>query len=165
MTLALALPSPYPDNMRLSKRYNPAGGIADFWNEVRRPAPYRWPVLGASLLSTFGLLYLVMTESVLAPPERPKVSFISTLEAGRSDAEIVRTNLANQRVKEQRRAEQAARDEEVKNAYRALGRATGLDVDAMDRKIAADKAAEEARVKALLERNDGRRAAVAPPAE
>ena len=165
MTLALGLPNPYPGIMRLSKRYNPAGGIADFWNEVRRPTPYRWPVLVASVLSTFGLLYLVMTESILAPPERPRVSFISTLEPGRSDAEIIRSNIANQRAKEQREAEQAARDEEVKNAYRALGRATGIDVDAMDRKIAADKAAEEARVKALLERNRGRGEAVAPPAE
>lgn len=140
--------------MRLSSRYNPAGGIKDFWNEIRRPTPHRWPVLIASLLCTGGLLYFIMIESVLAPPERPKVSFISTFEDGRTDAQVVASNLANQQRQDRREAEQAARDEEVKEAYRALGRATGIDVDAMQRKIDADKAADDARMKAQLERNE-----------
>ena len=128
--------------MRLSSRFNPAGGIADFWQEIRRPTPYRWPVLGASLLCTFVLLFWVTKERVIVPPEPPKVSFISTYAAGRTDAEIVASNRANQLRKERLAAEQAKRDEEIKDMYRALGRATGLDVDAMERKIAADKAAE-----------------------
>lgn len=134
--------------MRLSPRYNPVGGIADFWQQIRRPTPYRWPVLGASLLSTFGLMFWLTQESVLVAPEPPKVSFISTFEPGRSDAEIVASNIANQQRKDRLAAEQAARDEKVKDAYRALGRATGIDVDAMERKIAADKAAEAARAAA-----------------
>ena len=149
--------------MRLSSRYNPTDGIQDFWNEIRKPTPYRWPVLGLSLLCTFGLMFFIMTESVLVPPEKPKVSFISTLEAGRSDAQIVASNRANQERKERLAAEQARRDEEVKDAYRALGRATGLDVDAMERRIAEEKAAEEARMKALLERNAKASGAVAAP--
>lgn len=127
--------------MRLTSRFNPAGGVTDFWHEFRRPTPYRWPVLLASLLCTFGLLFWVTGESVLVPPKRPKVSFISTFAAGRSDAEIVASNRANQLRKERREAEQARRDEEVKDMYRALGRASGIDVAAMERQIAADKAA------------------------
>lgn len=138
--------------MRLSSRFNPVGGFADFWNEIRRPTPYRWPVLIASVLCTTAILYWVVSESVLVPPERPKVSFISTFEAGRSDAEIMASNLANQKRKERLAAEQAKRDEEVKEAYRALGRATGLDVDAMEREAAAERAAEEARARALAKR-------------
>ena len=130
--------------MRLNSRFNPTGGILDFWNEIRRPTPYRWPILGLSLLCSFALLFWVTKERVLVPPEPPKVSFISTFAEGRTDAEIIASNLANQKRKEQREAEQAKRDEEVKAAYRALGRATGLDVDAMERKIAEEKAAEEA---------------------
>ena len=130
--------------MRFPSRFNPTGGIADFWHEIRRPTPYRWPILGLSLLCSFGLLFWVTKERVLVPPERPKVSFISTFAQGRTDAEIVASNLENQKRKERREAEQARREEEAKAAYRALGRATGLDVDAMERKIAADKAAEEA---------------------
>lgn len=134
--------------MRFTSRFNPSGGIADFWREIRRPTPYRWPILGLSLLSTFVLLFWVTKERVLVPPEPPKVSFISTFAQGRTDAEIIASNLENQRRKERREAEQARRDAEVKAAYRALGRATGLDVDAMERKIAAEKAAEEAARKA-----------------
>lgn len=130
--------------MRLPSRYNPVGGIADFWNEIRRPTPYRWPILLISLFCTGGLLYGIARESVLAPPERPKVSLITTFAEGRTDAEIEASNRANQRRKDRLAAEQAARDEKVKEMYRALGRATGVDVDAMERKIAAEKAAEAA---------------------
>lgn len=130
--------------MRFTSRFNPTGGIADFWHEIRRPTPYRWPILGLSLLCSFALLFWVTKERVLVPPEPPKVSFISTFAEGRTDAEIVASNLENQKRKERREAEQARREAEAKAAYRALGRATGLDVDAMERKIAADKAAEEA---------------------
>ncbi len=130
--------------MRFGSRFNPTGGIADFWHEIRRPTPYRWPVLGLSLLCTFALLFWVTKERVLVPPEPPKVSFISTFEAGRSDAEILASNLENQKRKERREAEQAKREEAAKAAYRALGRATGLDVDAMERKIAEEQKAEAA---------------------
>ena len=139
--------NPYLGVMRLNSRFNPTGGIVDFWHEIRRPTPYRWPVLGLSLLCTFGLLFWVTKERVLVPPEPPKVSFISTFAQGRSDAEIIASNIANQKRKEEKAAEQAKLDEEVKDAYRALGRATGVDVDAMERKIAADKAAEQAAAK------------------
>ena len=134
--------------MRMKSRYNPVDGIADFWNEIRRPTPYRWPVLGLSLLCTFGLLFWIIREKTLVPPEPPKVSFISTFAQGRSDAQIIASNIANEKRKERLAAEQAKRDEEVKDMYRKLGRATGVDVDAMERKIAADKAAEAARAKA-----------------
>lgn len=134
--------------MKISPRFNPVGGIADFWHEIRRPTPYRWPVLGASLLCTFTLLFWVTQERVLVPPEAPKISYISTFAAGRSDAEIIESNKANQLRKERLAAEQAKRDEEVKEMYRALGRATGIDVDAMEREIAEEKAAEAAAAKA-----------------
>ncbi len=130
--------------MRLASRFNPTGGIADFWQEIRRPTPYRWPILGLSLLCTFGLLFWVTKERVLLPPEAPKVSFISTFPEGRTDSEIIASNLENQQRKQLREAERARIEDEVKAAYRALGRATGVDVDAMERKIAAEKAAQEA---------------------
>jgi hypothetical protein len=45
--------------MRLPPRFNPGPGIADFWHEFRRPNPYRWPILGASVLFTLALLALL----------------------------------------------------------------------------------------------------------
>ncbi len=137
--------------MRLMQRYNPTGGVRDFWEFVRRPVPYRWTIWGLSLASTFLLLFFVISEEVLVPPEPPKVSFISTFAEGRSEAEIVASNIANQKRKERLAAEQAARDEQVKELYRQLGRASGMDVEAMERKIAAEKAAEAAQARAQAE--------------
>lgn len=148
--------------MRLLQRYNPVGGIQDFWDFVRRPVPYRWPIWAASVACTFGLLFLVVREEVLVPPKPPKVSFISTFAPGRSDAEIIASNIANQKRKERMEAEQAKRDEEVKEMYRELGRATGIDVDAMEKKIAADKAAEAAQAKEQAQARPG--GTVAPAA-
>ena len=130
--------------MRFTSRFNAVGGISDFWHEFRRPNPYRWPILGASLLCTGLLLFWVTQERVYLPPERPKVSLIATFPEGRTDAEIIASNIANQQVKDRREAERAARDAEVKGMYRELGRATGLDVDAMERDIAAKEAAAAA---------------------
>ena len=133
------------------QRYNPTGGVRDFWEFVRRPVPYRWTIWGLSLASTFLLLFFVISEEVLVPPEPPKVSFISTFAEGRSEAEIVASNIANQKRKERLAAEQAARDEQVKELYRQLGRASGMDVEAMERKIAEEKAAEAAQARAQAE--------------
>jgi hypothetical protein len=75
-----------------------------------------------------------------APPAPPEVTYISTFEGSRSDAEIEASNRANQAFQDRLRAEQAQREEEAREAYRTLGRATGLDVDAMERELAREKA-------------------------
>lgn len=77
------------------------------------------------------------------PPAPPEVTYISTFEEGRTDAQIEASNAANQAVQDRLRAEQRAREEEAKEAYRALGRASGMDVEAMERRIAQEKALEE----------------------
>ena len=135
----------------VKSRLNPLGGFADLWNEFRKPTPYRWPVLAASVLMSFMLLFWVTKERVILPPERPKVSYISTFVEGRSDAEIVAGNIANQERKDQFAAEQQEREELARDAYRALARASGMDVEAMEEEIARERAAEEAEQQRLLD--------------
>ena len=103
------------------------------------------------MLCTFGLLFWVTKERVIGPPARPEVTFISTFAEGRTDEEIVASNVAHQQLQDQIREEQAVREEEVRDMYRTLGRASGLDVDAMEAEIAADRARQEARRQRLLE--------------
>ncbi len=103
----------------------------------------RLGVLAVASLMTLGLVYQFTKERVRVPPRPPEVTFITTFEPGRSDGEIAASNRANQKVQERLRAEQAQREEKAKDAYRALGRATGLDVDAMEREIARQEAREE----------------------
>ncbi|WP_454598434.1 hypothetical protein [Qipengyuania sp. SM2507] len=137
--------------MRIKSRLNPVGGLQDLWSEFKRPNPYRWPILAASLLSTFTLMFWVTQEQVIGPPARPQVSIISTFAEGRSEAEIIASNLENQRLKEQWEARRAAREAEIQDMYRTLGRATGIDVDAMERQIAEDRAREEPERLRMLE--------------
>ena len=141
--------------MRLVSRFNMKSGTADLWDYIREPRPYRWTFLAVSFAMTFGLLYSFVQESVFVPPEKPKVVFISTFAEGRTDAEIRQSNIENQKRKEEREAELAELRERKVDAYKALGRATGLDVDAMAAQAeienAREAAAAEARRKELYQ--------------
>ncbi len=126
-------------------RFNPTSGIQDFWNEFRRPQPYRIPILLVSAAFPIVLIFaFVGVRSEKAALERPEVFYITTFEPGRTDEEIMASNLENQKLKEELAARRAEIEERKKDAYRALGRATGLDVDAMERQIEEDRAREEA---------------------
>ncbi|WP_284124425.1 hypothetical protein [Parerythrobacter aestuarii] len=131
--------------MRMLTRFNPTSGIQDFWNEFRRPQPYRIPILLVSAAFPIVLIFaFVGVRSEKAALERPEVFYITTFEPGRTDEEIMASNLENQKLKEELAARRAEIEERKKDAYRALGRATGLDVDAMERQIEEDRAREEA---------------------
>ena len=126
--------------MRLISRFNPAAGVGDFWAYVRRPQPYRWPILALSLLMTGSLLAWVFQERYYLPPERPNVTLITSFAPDRTEAEIIASNIANQKRKEERAAENAEREELRREIYRSFGRAAGMDVDAIEREAAAERA-------------------------
>lgn len=139
----------------LSKsRFNPVPGFADLWNELRRPTPYRWPILGLSVLPVALILYWAVSEVEYKAPERPTIDYITTFDPARTDEEIIASNLANQEVKELREAEEARIDGRKREMYKALGAAAGMDVEEVERKAeasrAAEKAAEEKRRAELL---------------
>ena len=111
--------------MRIPTRFNPTSGVADFWSHIRRPQPYRWTFVTLSILPVALALYWGMGSTVYGEPERPKVTYITTLETARTDAEIVAENRANQEVKDLRAAAQdriAARKREI---YKRSGRSGG----------------------------------------
>lgn len=135
----------------LSKsRFNPVPGFADLWNELRRPTPYRWPILALSVLPVALILYWATAQVEYKAPERPSIDYITTLDPDRSDAEIAASNRANQEVKDLRAAEEERIAREKREMYKALGAATGIDVDEMERKAEASRAAEEKRRAELL---------------
>ena len=126
------------------QRFAARGAFEDLLEYWRQPTPYRWQIVGVSVALTFTIMILFIPESERAEPRRPDVTFISTFDPNRTDAEIVASNIENQR----RQDERAARLEEIaqrkREAYEALGRASGFDVDAMKEQIERDRAAEEA---------------------
>jgi hypothetical protein len=128
--------------MRIPSRFNPTTGVADFWNEIRRPQPYRWPFLALSILPVAGMLYWGVTGTVVyGEPERPKVTYITTLDPARSDETIMAENRANQEIKALRAAEEARIAERKREVYKALGAAAGMNVEEIERKAEAERAA------------------------
>lgn len=126
--------------MSLISRLNPKEGVADFWSEFRRPNPYRWPILGVSILITTGLMAWITQDDAVGPPIPYEVEYITTFAEDRTQEEIIEGNIANQREKDELERILAEREERKKAIYRALGRAAGMDVEKIER-----EAAEEAR--------------------
>lgn len=125
-------------------RFNPTPGALDFWNEFRKPTPYRWPILGVSALLTFGLMYQITSETAFVPPAPPEVTYIASFPADRTDAEIIASNIENQRNQDAIAALLEQNEERKRELYRALGRASGMDVEEIDREAAQERAAIEA---------------------
>ena len=126
------------------QRFNPVGAFGDLVSYWRQPTPYRWQILALSVAITFTGMVFLIPESERQPPRRPTVTYISTFEAGRTDPEIEASNIANQKRQDELQAQRDAAEARRKERVRALARATGIDVEAMERQIAADKAAQEA---------------------
>jgi hypothetical protein len=145
-----------------ASRFNPAPGFADLWNEIRRPNPYRWPILALSVLPVAAILGWAFDQQYYATPERPRITYITTLEDGRSDAAIAAENRANQEVKDLRAAEEARIQQEKRNMYKALGAAAGMDVEEMEREAEAERAAAEAARAATAKRLQQSASAPAP---
>jgi len=130
--------------MSFWRRISPHRAAADFANEWRQPAPHRWKVLGVSIAATFAILMVFVPKNQRIEPRPPEITWITTYAADRTDAEILASNIANQRRQEELAAQRAAREERRKELYRALGRATFVDVEEMEAEIAREGGAQPA---------------------
>jgi hypothetical protein len=128
--------------MSFWKIISPRAAVADFVAQWRRPTEHRWLALGISVLITGVVLYVFLPESERITPRSPDIVYISTFSPDRTQEEIIASNIANQKRKDELAALEEQRAELRKDLYRELGRATGLDVDAMEAKIEEDRAAE-----------------------
>lgn len=133
------------------RNINPTGAIADFRSVYEQAGSNRWWFALAAGLTTLGIFSIMTQESWRGPPPRPKITYITTFAPDRSQAEIIATNIANQKRKDALAAEQAKREEEVRNIYKTLGRLSGMDVDKIEAEAKAERAAEEAAKKAQFQ--------------
>jgi len=114
---------------------SPRGAVDDLLHEWKRPNPYRWRILGVSVAATFTLMVVLIPDSERIEPRAPKVTWISTFAPDRTDAEIIASNIANQKHKDLLAAEAAERAQRKKDAARALARASGFDPDELQRQF------------------------------
>lgn len=126
------------------RRISPKRAVGDFVDHWQQPTPHRWQILGVACAATFAMFMLFMPESQRVKPARPEVTYITTWDESRTREEIIASNLANQERKDRIAALEEERAELRKELYRQLGRATFIDVDAMEAEIDAERASEEA---------------------
>lgn len=139
-----------------NSRFNPAPGVADFWNEFRKPNPWRMPILLVSMGPFALIFWWLSSETFYKDPDRPSITYITTFDPARSDAEIIASNEANQEVKELREEAFESLEERKRELYKALGAAAGMDVEEIDERGREARAAEEAERRAQLDELMGR---------
>ena len=125
------------------RRISPRGAVSDFIEEWRRPQPYRWQILGLAVAITFAMMVFLIPDSQRIPPARPEVTYITTWQEGRTDEEIAASNAANQARKEEAARLAEERQARRREAFRALGKASGFDVDELERQYSEDAPATE----------------------
>ncbi|WP_298463703.1 hypothetical protein [uncultured Erythrobacter sp.] len=141
-----------------NSRFNPKPGIKDFWNEFRKPNPFRWPILIASTLPFAVIFYWLSNETVYRTPDRPSITYITTFDPDRTDEEIAASNLENQEVKDLREQAEADLAERKRELYKALGAAAGMDVEEIEARAEAERAEAEAQAQAERDAMFGRSA-------
>lgn len=114
-------------------KVSPMDGLGDFVEQWRQPTPYRWQILGLSVALTFTMIVLLMPKTEYAPPAKPDVIWINSWPANRSEKEIIASNIANQKRKDQAAAIEKKREEIRRQYFRALARASGFDPDELAR--------------------------------
>ena len=130
------------------RNVSPIGAVKDF-KQVWSDNPYRWPVLALSMAATGGMMAVFIPKSEIVPPAPPEVTYITTFREGRTDEEIVASNVKNQKVQDVVQKMIDEQEEMKKDLYRQLGKATGVDTDKIERELAAEKkAADAAKAKA-----------------
>jgi uncharacterized protein (UPF0335 family) len=127
---------------------SPRGMVEDFVEVVRQAGSNRWRIGVASAICTVLVFSVMWKEEQRGQPKPPHIDYITVFDPNRTMAQIAASNVANQKRKERLEAEQAQRDEEVRQIYKEIGRASGMDVDAIEKKAKADQAAEAAAQKA-----------------
>jgi hypothetical protein len=127
---------------------SPRGAIADIRTVYEQAGSNRWSIAILSGLMTFGLFSVMVSQSWKKGRELPEIIYINSWPADRTAAETKAFIEENQRRKEERAALEAKVDAETKAFWKSLGRASGMDVEAIEAQAEADrKAAEAAKAK------------------
>lgn len=113
--------------MSIFRDVNLWGSGSDLIRFLRTPRQHRWLLaLLACGPPAFIVLLFNLDLMAVGMPGPPTVTYIESWPEDRSLKDIIESNLAAQKVK----TEQEAR---AREAYKALGRATGMDVDRIER--------------------------------
>jgi hypothetical protein len=112
------------------------GAGADLITFLRTPRQHRWLlVILACAPPAFIVLLFNLDVLEVTRPGEPEVTYIESWPADRSIKDIVASNLERQKIEDVQEAK-------VREAYKALGRASGMDVDRIEREAEEARAAK-----------------------
>jgi hypothetical protein len=135
---------------------SPRRAVMDLWRVFGAPTEFRWPGFFLAAMVTGSMFWLMFGQEGRALPQLPKVTYFNSWRADRSDAEIIAGNIAAEKQARAQAAEEERRAEDMRQMYKAVGAASGIDTDKMYKQGNADRTAEQrartARDKALLGR-------------
>jgi hypothetical protein len=117
---------------------NPVGAIGDLRDVIRDSGSNRLRTAIAALVITFMLFWLIGRDTWRLPPPRPTIVYINSWPASRTMAETKKFIEANQKRNDLIAADEAKRAEEMRQMYKAVGRASGMDVDGIEQKAKAE---------------------------
>ena len=129
---------------RILRRLNPLAAMGDLGAQLSTPYPHRFKMMLAAAAVTTGLFSVIYQEGAAGLPLPPKITYIQSFAPNRSEAEIVAGNIAATKAARAAEAEKAAGQERVRQIYKTLGRASGMDVDKIEAEARAEREAEAA---------------------
>ncbi len=139
---------------------SPRRAFADLWQVLGAPSEHRMRALLLAACVTGGIFYLMVQQEGRGLPRPPKVIYFESWRADRSDKEIVAGNIAAQKKADAEAAEEERHAENIRQMYKAVGSATGLDAQKMydEGKVEreAEQKAEQAKNEALLRQITGK---------
>ena len=137
------------------RNVSPRRAILDLWQILGAPSEFRTRSLLMAASITGGIFFLMMQQEGRGLPRPPHVIYFESWRADRTDAEIIAGNIAATKKARAEEAAEEARAEDIRQMYKAVGAATGLDTQKMynDGKVEreAEKKAADAKAKALLD--------------
>jgi hypothetical protein len=127
---------------------NPVAAISDFKEVVRQAGDNKWRIGLAAAATTLFLFWSLTHESWRVPQEKPKIIYINSWYKDRAEGQTREFIEKNQKLKDALKADQDKRDEAVKQIYRTIGKASGMDTDAIEKKAKEEAEAEARREQA-----------------
>ncbi len=124
--------------MAFFKTISPARGASDLISYLREDRPYKLPLFLAACIPPAIIVFMFHRDALeKATPPPPTVTYFESWP-------LTRTIEESKAAVAKNGEEKTRQLEASKEAYKALGRATGMDVDAIEREAKAEQAAEEA---------------------
>ena len=125
------------------RNVSPRRAIMDLWQIMGAPSEYRTRGLVLAACVTGGIFYLMVQQEGRGLPRPPKVLYFESWRADRSDKEIIAGNIAATKKARAEEAEEERHAENIRQMYKAVGAATGIDTEKMYQQGKAEREAEK----------------------